>query len=52
MRKGENKMKTKKYLINAIIAATRNADGDLFFSLAFRTRKELLEICKLANIKI
>jgi hypothetical protein len=32
--------------------ATKKADGDLFFSLAFCTKKELLEICKKAEIKV
>ena len=32
--------------------ATKKADGDMFFALAFRTEKELKEICKKAGIKV
>lgn len=31
--------------------ATKKADGDLFFSLAFMTEKQLTKICKQIGIK-
>jgi len=57
---------TKKEIIREIIMAvnanadrTKNypfpakkADGDLFFHLAFRTEKELIEICQKTGIRL
>lgn len=32
--------------------ASKRADGDMFFTLAFLSEEELTKICKKANIKI
>jgi hypothetical protein len=55
-------LKAKGELINKIMYAVnanaagkengRRADGDMFFALAFKTEKELKEICNKAGIPI
>lgn len=49
-------MSKKQNLITDILQVAKNGDcvtdGDLFFSLAFRTESELIKIAQELNIKI
>ena len=54
--KNQIRMSKKQNLITDILQVAKNGDcvmdGDLFFSLAFRTESELIKIAQELNIKI